>query len=264
MEGGGRQTEVETGNGYQEWGLFPRGLHPPDSSHTLESTSPHQPEAQKACSPVGQSQPPSPVGTYSPQSLLPVAVPKQVSTPALGFQVFSQPAPPHLIAFQSANPWPTPSAPARQATSVWPAVASETSHGPRPSLGQPLDSPRPNHIRLALPHTSDSPLTNISKPSGARSSAGPKQPTNSFPTVPLAPPIGRIPAIREEQLAKSGVAPTVQFPELIVLSRALALIKGQLVSECVFAFPQVCLHFLSLAFNPGKPDSANTFMFRYL
>lgn len=188
---------------------------------------------------MGQGRPSSPVGASSPQSLLPVALPKQVSTLALGFQVFSQPAPPHLIAFQSANPWPTPSAPAGQATSVWPAVASETSHGLRPSLGQPLDSPCPNHIRLALPHTSDAPLTNISKPCRARSSPGPKQPTDSFPADPLTPRLAtsRLP-IGEEQLAKSGVVPTVQFPELIVLSRALALIKGRLVSECVFALPR--------------------------
>lgn len=127
------------------------------------------------------------MGTSSPQSpqgLPPGALPEQVSTLALGFQVFSQPAPPHLIAFQSANPWPTPSAPARQTTSVWPAVASETSHGPCPSLGQPLDSPCPNHILLAVLHTSNSSLTNISKPSRARSSPDQKQRATSFPTVP--------------------------------------------------------------------------------
>lgn len=95
------------------------------------------------------------------------AWPQQVSSPGPGFQVFSQPAPPQLIAFQSANPWPTPSAPARRAIPVWPAVASETSHGLHPSLGQPLDSPGPNHILFALPHTSSSPLTNISTASRA-------------------------------------------------------------------------------------------------
>lgn len=167
---------------------FPEGC-PPTPSFPPHSRIHFSPSARgkKACGPVGQGQPPSPVGAFSPQSLLPVASPKQVSTLALGSQVFSQPAPPHLIAFQSANPWPTPSAPAGQATSVWPAGASETSHGPHPSLGQPLDSPCPNHIRLALPHTSDAPLTNTSKPCRARSSPGPKQPTDSSPAVPLAP-----------------------------------------------------------------------------
>lgn len=127
----------------------------------------------------------------SPRGLPLAALPKQVSTLALGFQVFSQPAPPLLIAFQSANPWPTPSAPARQATSVWPAAASETSHGRRPSLGQPLDSPCPNHILLALPHTSNSPLTNISKPSRMQSSPDQKQQTNSFPTILSSPATGQ-------------------------------------------------------------------------
>lgn len=158
-------------------------------------------------------------------NLLPAAFTKQVSTLALGFQVFSQSAPPHLIAFQSANPWPTPSAPARQVTSVWPAVASEASHGTRPSLGQPLDSPCPNHILLALAHTSDSPLTNSSKPSRMQSSPDLGQETHSS-SSPLYPKTGHIPAIREGQLAKSVVVPTVQVPELIVLSRASAFIKG--------------------------------------
>lgn len=165
---------------------FPEGRMPPDSPHSRVHFS--SSSRDKKGSPVGQGQPPSPVGAstpWSPRGLLPVALPKQVSTLALGSQVFSQPAPPHLIAFQSANPWPTPSAPARQATSVWPAVASETSHGPGPSLGQPLDSPCPNHILLALPHTSNSPLTNISKPSEAQSSPDPKQQTSSFSYSPL-------------------------------------------------------------------------------
>lgn len=161
-----------------------------------------------------------------PTRLPPWAVPQQVSALALGFQVFSQPAPPHLIAFQSANPWPTPSAPARQGTSVWPAAGPETSHGPRPSLGQPLDSPCPNHILLALPHTSSSPLTNVSKASRALSSPDQKQQTNSFPPVPPSLETRHTLAMRGGQLAESGVVPTVQFPELIVLSRASALIKG--------------------------------------
>lgn len=130
------------------------------------------------------------MGTSTPQNPLglpPGALRRQVSALALGFQVFPQPAPPHLIAFQSANPWPTPSAPARQATSMWPAGASETSHGPRPSLGQPLNSPCPNHILLAVLHTSNSPLTNISKPSRAWSSPDPKRQTSSFPTAPPFP-----------------------------------------------------------------------------
>lgn len=163
---------------------------PPDAPHSRIHVS--SSSRDKKGSTAGRWQPPSPAGTSTPRSprgLLPVALPKQVSTLALGSQVFSQPAPPHLIAFQSANPWPTPSPPARQATSVWPAVASETSHGPAPSLGQPLDSPCPNHILLALPHTSHSPLTNISKPSEAhQSSPDPKQQTHSCPAVPPFPP----------------------------------------------------------------------------
>lgn len=131
-----------------------------------------------------------------------MALPKQVSALALGFQVVSQPAPPHLIALQSANPWPTPSAPAGQATSVWPAGASETSRGPRPSLGQPVDSPCPNHIRPALPHTSDAPLTNVSKPSRARSSPGPEQPTGSFPAVLPKPPDWPHPASQGRTISK--------------------------------------------------------------
>lgn len=182
---------------------FPEGRMPPDSPHSRVHFS--SSSRDKKGSPVGQGQPPSPVGAstpWSPRGLLPVALPKQVSTLALGSQVFSQPAPPHLIAFQSANPWPTPSAPARQATSVWPAVASETSHGPGPSLGQPLDSPCPNHILLALPHTSNSPLTNISKPSEAQSSPDPKQQTHSFPAGPPSPQTGHNLAIRGRTIRK--------------------------------------------------------------
>lgn len=171
----------------KEEGLFPRGLQDPQAhticTHPLLRISKRHPRL--AAHPA--TLPPSLVGISTPQApqgLPPAALAKRVSTLALGFQVFSQPAAPHLIAFQSANPWPTPSTPARQATSVWPAGASETSHGTRPSLGQPLASPCPNHILFALPHTSNSPLTNISKKSRAWSSPDQKQQTNSFPTTP--------------------------------------------------------------------------------
>ena len=197
--------------------------------HAGESTS-HPQKARKRMGRVGQWQAASLEGISTPRSprgLPPWAGPKQVSTLALGFQVFSQPAPPHLIAFQSANPWPTPSAPARRATSVWPAVASETSHGSRPSLGQPasqLPLPKPHPPRSSLP------LTNVSKASRARSSPDRKRQTVihccSPHNLPPSPETGHILAIRGEQLAKSGLVPTVQFPKLIVLSRDSALIKG--------------------------------------
>ena len=147
--GGGRPTEVEETQS-PEHGLFP-GLP------TLENPLLICKRQESAWAGWASSRQPlwrAPPTPRSPRGLLPWAGPKQVSTLALGFQVFSQPAPPHLIAFQSANPWPTPSAPARRATSVWPAVASETSHGSRPSLGQPasrLPLPKPHPLRSS-PH----------------------------------------------------------------------------------------------------------------
>lgn len=180
----GRGTEAEATFG-EEIGKGPLSQRAarPRAPHTVESAARCTiGERQERLGPGGQGHRAHRGHLHSPE------LPKQVSAPALGFQVFSQPTPPHLIAFQSANPWPTPSAPARQATSVWPAAASQTSHGPCPSLGQPLHAPCPNHILLARPHTSSSPLTNISKASQARPSPDQKQRTNSSSPVPPSSP----------------------------------------------------------------------------
>lgn len=186
----------------KEEGLFPRGLQDPQAhticTHLLLRISKRHPRL--AAHPA--TLPPSLVGISTPQApqgLPPAALAKQVSTLALGFQVFSQPAAPHLIAFQSANPWPTPSTPARQATSVWSAGASETSHGTRPSLGQPLASPCPNHILFALPHTSNSPLTFPKKVE-----LGPVQTKSSrlIHSLPPRPPDSSLPGYQGRTISK--------------------------------------------------------------
>lgn len=133
-------------------------------------------------------------GSPGPQGLRPAAFAKQVSTVALGFQVFSQPAPPHLIAFQAAKPGPTPSAPARRATSVRPAAASKTSHGPCPSLGQPLHSPGPNHILLAPP----TPQTRLCPTFLKHAGHGPVPSQTADPFSPRLPETGPSPATGED------------------------------------------------------------------
>lgn len=208
---------MERGNGKQPGASFPEGSVPPDFPHSRTYFS-LSARGKRGLWPNGLVA--ATLTSGNPWGLLSVASPKQVSTLALGFQVFSQPAPPHLIAFQSANPWPTPSAPARQATSVWPAVASETSHGPCPIQGQPLKLPLPKPHPPCASHTSNSFLT---FPNQAYH--GPVQTKSSSLIYSLLsfPPDW---LWGEEQLPKTGVVPTVQFPELIVLSRASALIKG--------------------------------------
>lgn len=106
--------------------------------------------------------------------------------PGPGIPVFSQPAPPHLIAFQSANSWPTPST-TRRATSVWPAVASRLTARVQAWGSQPLGSPCPN------PSSSPSPYRlTFPKQGRARSSPDRKRQTDSSSVppynLPLPPP----------------------------------------------------------------------------